>query len=304
VHNFTLLHDDVMDRDRVRRHRATAWTVFGVADAILAGDALLALATQCLAEVSPACCASAVRALSRCTTELCHGQSLDVSFEQRDRIEMDECLTMAAAKTGALLDCAYSHGALAGGANARQVQLLGDFGRRLGLALQLVDDLLGIWGDQLVTGKPVYSDLMSRKKSLVVTAAMNSGTAPGQMLAELYQRPQPFDPDELPRIADLIETTGAREWADRRAAHEITVAAESLVAANCEPEGAAPGPDPARGAAAPDGGGRGAWRRDRSGSSRCRAVAVACPRPCGRLAVGRGSARDPVAFPALVLRRR
>jgi geranylgeranyl diphosphate synthase type I len=239
VHNFSLLHDDVMDHDRVRRHRATAWTVFGVADAILAGDALLALAAQCLAEAGQASCASGVRMLSRCVAELCHGQSLDISFEQRDRIEMDECLAMSAAKTGALLGCACSLGALAGGATATQVGLLGDFGRRLGLALQLVDDLLGIWGDQLVTGKQVYSDLMSRKKSLVVTAAMNSGTEPGQMLAELYQRPEPFEPGELPHLARLIEKAGAREWAQGQAAREITAAAESLAAANCEPEGTA-----------------------------------------------------------------
>jgi geranylgeranyl diphosphate synthase type I len=239
VHNFSLLHDDVMDHDQLRRHRATAWTVFGVADAILAGDALLALAAQFLAESASASSGGGVQMLSRCVAELCHGQSLDVSFEQRDRIEMDECLAMAAAKTGALLGCACSLGALAGGATATQVRLLGDFGRRLGLALQLVDDLLGIWGDQLVTGKQVYSDLMSRKKSLVVTAAMNSGTEPGQMLAELYQRPQPFEPGELPHIARLIENAGGREWADRQTAREITAAAESLAAANCEPEGAA-----------------------------------------------------------------
>jgi geranylgeranyl diphosphate synthase type I len=238
VHNFSLLHDDVMDHDRVRRHRATAWTVFGVADAILAGDALLALAAQCLAETGAASGAGGGRILGRCVAELCHGQSLDISFEQRDRIELDDCLAMSAAKTGALLGCACSLGALAGGATATQIGLLGDFGRRLGLALQLVDDLLGIWGDQLVTGKPVYSDLVSRKKSLVVTAAMNSGTESAEMLAEFYQRPQPFEPGELPLIARLIEKAGAREWADRQVSREITAAAESLGAANCEPEGA------------------------------------------------------------------
>jgi geranylgeranyl diphosphate synthase type I len=239
VHNFSLLHDDVMDHDPVRRHRATAWAVFGVADAILAGDALLALAAECLAQAGPAVSVGGVQLLSRCVAELCHGQSLDISFERRDRIELDECLAMSAAKTGSLLGCACALGALAGGATAGQVTVLAEFGRRLGLALQLVDDLLGIWGDQRVTGKPVHSDLLSRKKSLVVTAALNSETGPGQELAELYQRPEPFEPGELPHIAGLIERAGAREWSGQRAAREITAAAESLAAADCEPEAAA-----------------------------------------------------------------
>ena len=124
-------------------------------------------------------------------------------------------------------------------ATASQVQLLGDFGRHLGLALQIVDDTLGIWGDPLATGKAIYADLMSRKKSLVVTAAMSSGTEPGQSLAELYLRPQPFEPGELPLIVRLIERAGAREWADQQTASEITAAAGCLTAADCEPEGAA-----------------------------------------------------------------
>src|ERR1700689_3207713 len=119
---------------------------------------------------------------------------------------------MASANTAALFGCACSLGALAGGAAAGQAQLLDDFGRHLGLAFQLVDDLLGIWGDPGSTGKPAHSDLISRKKSLPVTAALNSGTAPAQEIAEFYRRPQPFEPDELPHIAELIERAGGREW--------------------------------------------------------------------------------------------
>jgi geranylgeranyl diphosphate synthase, type I len=239
VHNFSLLHDDVMDRDQMRRHRPAAWTVFGIADSILAGDALLALAFQCLARGGLASRAGGVQLLSRCVAELCHGQSLDVSFEQRDDIEMGECWAMVAAKTGALFGCACSLGALAGGAAARRVQLLGDFGSHLGLAFQLADDLLGIWGDPRVTGKPVYADLISRKKSLPVAAALTSGTAAGRELAALYQRPQPFQPGELAHAADLIDRAGAREWAHRTAAAEITVASQRLAAAGCQLEAAA-----------------------------------------------------------------
>jgi geranylgeranyl diphosphate synthase, type I len=233
VHNFSLLQDDVMDRDLMRRHRPAAWTVFGADDAVLAGDALLALAFQCLAQAGAALGGDGVRRLSRGVAELCHGQSLDLSFEPRGHIEMGECWAMAAAKTAALFGCACSLGALAGGAAAGQAQLLDDFGSHLGLAFQLVDDLLGIWGDPGSTGKPAHSDLTSRKKSLPVTAALNSGTAPGKEIGEFYRRPQPFEPDELPHIADLIEQAGGREWAHRTAAEELTRAVESLTKAAC-----------------------------------------------------------------------
>jgi geranylgeranyl diphosphate synthase type I len=233
VHNFSLLQDDVMDRDLMRRHRPAAWTVFGAADAVLAGDALLALAFQCLAQGGMVLSGGGVQRLSRCVAELCHGQSLDISFEKRGHIEIGECRSMAAAKTAALFGCACSLGALAGGATAGQAQLLDDFGSHIGLAFQLVDDLLGIWGDPDKTGKPAHSDLISRKKSLPVTAALNSGTAPGREVAEFYRRQQQFEPAELPQIADLIERAGGREWARRAAAEEFTSAVNSLTAAAC-----------------------------------------------------------------------
>ncbi len=235
VHNFSLLHDDVMDRDLMRRHQPAAWTVFGAADAILAGSALLSLAFQCLAQGSGELGGEGVRRLHQSVAELCHGQSLDLSFEQRGQVEIAESWAMSAAKTGALLSCACSLGALAGGATAGQVRLLGGFGDHLGLAFQFVDDLLGIWGDPAVTGKPAHSDLMSRKKSLPAVAALNSETAPGQEVARFYRRPEPFQPGELAAIAELIEQAGAREWARSAAAHEHSLAVESLAAANCQP---------------------------------------------------------------------
>jgi geranylgeranyl diphosphate synthase type I len=235
VHNFSLLHDDVLDRDLLRRHRPTAWTVFGAADAILAGNAMLSLAFQCIAQNSGPLGGEGVRRLHQSVAELCHGQSLDLSFEQRGQVEMGESWAMSAAKTGALFSCACSLGAMAGGASADQVRLLNGFGDHLGLAFQLVDDLLGIWGDPAVTGKPAHSDLMSRKKSLPAVAALNSETAPGQDVARFYQRPEPFQPGELPVIAELIERAGAREWARGAAASERRSAVESLAAANCGP---------------------------------------------------------------------
>ncbi|MFI6095718.1 family 2 encapsulin nanocompartment cargo protein polyprenyl transferase [Lentzea sp. NPDC051213] len=231
VHNFSLLHDDVMDNDPVRRHRPTAWTVFGVADAVLAGDALQALASQMLAPNG----ALAVEVLNRCVIELCQGQSSDVEFEQRAEVGLEECCEMVAGKTGSLLGCACMLGAIVAGADSERTRLFGSFGRHIGLAFQLIDDLLGIWGDPAVTGKPVHSDLANRKKSLPVVAALATKSAAARELAELYRQPGRLDEAQLERAAALVDQTGAREWARTRADQEIDLAMADLGAAGCDP---------------------------------------------------------------------
>ncbi|MFC7470757.1 polyprenyl synthetase family protein [Actinomadura keratinilytica] len=205
THNFTLLHDDVIDRDRTRRHRPTAWTVFGDADAILAGDALQSLAQQWLAEDPHPRAGAAVARLARCVIELCAGQHTDCALEDRapTEVSLDECLTMAESKTGALLGCACALGALHADAEPDQVNALDAFGREAGLAFQLIDDIIGIWGDPSRTGKPAGADLTARKKSLPVVAALTSGTAAGAELAERYAGPP--EPDELARTIALVE---------------------------------------------------------------------------------------------------
>ena len=172
VHNFSLLHDDIMDGDTERRHRPTAWTVFGTPAAILAGDALLALAQDILLEDGGPQGRWAARCLLAAVQRLISGQSADMEFEQRHAVSMDECLTMAGDKTAALMACACSIGAIFTGAPPSLAMSLADFGSHTGLAFQLVDDLLGIWGAPEVTGKPVWSDLRTRKKTLPVVAAM------------------------------------------------------------------------------------------------------------------------------------
>ncbi|NMH98705.1 family 2 encapsulin nanocompartment cargo protein polyprenyl transferase [Pseudonocardia acidicola] len=223
VHNFSLLHDDIMDGDPTRRHRPTAWRVFGVADAMLAGDAMLALAGKVLAGVP-----AAAERLAECVIELCDGQSADVAFEHRVDVGIDECTAMAGSKTGALLGCACALGGLSAGAEPGAVADFDDFGRQVGLAFQLVDDLLGIWGDPAATGKPVYSDLASRKKSLPVVAALTSGNAAGHELARRYTGDTLAGGDDLPRLAALIDAAGARDWARERADHHLRIATRSL----------------------------------------------------------------------------
>lgn len=172
VHNFSLLHDDLMDGDEQRRHRDTVWKVHGPAQAILVGDALFALANEVLLELGTVEAGRATRRLTKASRSLIDGQAQDISYEHRDRVSVEECLEMEGNKTGALLACASSIGAVLGGADERTADTLEKYGYHLGLAFQAVDDLLGIWGDPDATGKQTWSDLRQRKKSLPVVAAL------------------------------------------------------------------------------------------------------------------------------------
>ncbi|MFJ1704584.1 family 2 encapsulin nanocompartment cargo protein polyprenyl transferase [Kitasatospora sp. NPDC088346] len=238
VHNFTLLHDDVIDRDQTRRHRPTAWRVFGTTEAILAGDAMHSLALRILAEDGHPAAPGAVRRLADCVVELCAGQQADCAFEQRSDVSLAECLTMAEAKTGALLGCACALGALYAGAEPSAVEAMDAFGREIGLAFQLIDDLIGIWGDPAVTGKPVGADLAARKKSLPVVFALGSGTAAGADLAELYALDRPLSARELERAAQAVERAGGRSWAQGESCERMAAAIAHLAAAVSAPSAA------------------------------------------------------------------
>lgn len=238
VHNFTLLHDDVMDQDATRRHRPTAWSVFGAAEAILAGDALHALALRLLAEDRHPAAPEAAARLAACVIELCEGQQQDCAFETRRRVDLPECLAMARAKTGALLGAACALGALYSGAAFEAVEAMNGFGRAVGLAFQIADDLIGIWGDPAVTGKPVGADLAARKKSLPVVAALASATPAAADLAALYSAPEPLTPQQIRAAADAVERAGGRTWAHLAAADQMSAAIDHLACATPDLDGA------------------------------------------------------------------
>jgi geranylgeranyl diphosphate synthase type I len=232
VHDFSLLHDDVMDSDLTRRHRATAWSVFGAGRAILAGDALLALAMDLLNR-DPGPGDGGV--LSEALLELCRGQAADLAFEERGDVTMEECLAMAERKTGALLGAACQLGALAGGADPLAAELYRSFGRQMGVAFQLIDDVLGIWGDPRMTGKPAGNDLAARKKSRPVVAALTSGSRAGGQLAQLYQSDDALDEAAVACAAELAERAGARAWALAEASRRSRAARAALAQARPKP---------------------------------------------------------------------
>jgi geranylgeranyl diphosphate synthase type I len=229
VHNFSLVHDDLIDGDTERRHRATVWAVWGAASAVLSGDAMLTLAQEVLLEV-PA--PEAALLLARTVRELVGGQVADVAFADRHDVGVAECLAMAHGKTGTLLGASTEVGAVLAGAPAGARAALRTFGAELGLAFQLVDDLLGIWGDPAVTGKPVLADLRERKKSLPVTWAVVHGGAAGRDLAVWLARPDPgtTGDDELTlrRGAALVEAGGGRAWAGAEARRRLAAAEAAL----------------------------------------------------------------------------
>ncbi|QBJ93191.1 polyprenyl synthetase family protein [Streptomyces seoulensis] len=234
VHNFSLLHDDLMDGDEQRRHRDTVWKVHGPAQAILVGDALFALGNEVLLELGTVEAGRATRRLTTATRALIDGQAQDISYEHRDRVSVEECLEMEGNKTGALLACASSIGAVLGGADDRTADALERYGYHLGLAFQAVDDLLGIWGDPESTGKQTWSDLRQRKKSLPVVAALAAGGPASERLGEILAADAKssdfaaFSEEEFAARAALIEAAGGREWTADEARRQHAVAIEAL----------------------------------------------------------------------------
>jgi geranylgeranyl diphosphate synthase type I len=225
VHQYSLLHDDIIDRDESRRHRPAAWTVFGSARAILAGDSLAALGIDVILTTGhlPGRAAAAAL-LAGATRRMVAGQAADIAFEAAPAVSLDDCLAMVADKTGALVECAASIGALAAAAPAPVVAELADYGRHLGLAFQLVDDLIGLWGEPERSGKPVGSDIASRKKSLPVVAALTAGGAAADRLADIYARPGALDAATIGAALNAVDEAGGRRWALTEADRETAAA--------------------------------------------------------------------------------
>ncbi|WP_406012154.1 polyprenyl synthetase family protein [Streptomyces sp. NBC_00984] len=233
IHVFTLLHDDIMDGDETRRQRATVWKAYGTGPAILAGDALFALAVQTLADSPGSHSATAVRHLAGTLADLVRGQADDLLFESRpwsgpEAVQPHEYRWMAEHKTGALLGCAAGLGAVFAGAPTPTVDALARAGRHLGVAFQAVDDLLGIWGDPEVTGKPVHSDLRRLKKTYPVLSALATDHPAARRLATLLGTGNPLDGADARRAAELVEEAGGRSATLAEAHRQLDGARRSL----------------------------------------------------------------------------
>jgi len=211
IHNFSLIHDDIIDGDKERRHRPSAWTAFSIEDALIAGDALHTLAFQVLLEENTPERVQAARRLVDATTTMISGQAADMTFDDLPTVSFEECLKMEAAKTGALLGYSSSVGAILSGADKNTCNALEVFGYELGLAYQAVDDVLGIWGDPKITGKPAGNDLREKKKSMPVSIVLSANNSDSEKLLEIFSTKEDLDEEEIVRASALIENAGGRE---------------------------------------------------------------------------------------------
>jgi geranylgeranyl diphosphate synthase, type I len=218
LHNFSLIHDDIEDASPTRRHRPTAWAVFGMPRACNAGDGMFSLAHaafQRLPEqgVPPETVLNALRLFDEMCVRLTEGQYLDMSFEGRLDVSVEDYFGMIAGKTGALLAASPEIGAVIGGASSEVGDACRRFGAALGRAFQLRDDVLGIWGDEAVTGKSAASDILSKKQSLPVLYGL-AHPAVGAELRRLYAGPE-FAATDVAHILTLLDAAGARAYAQQ-----------------------------------------------------------------------------------------
>ncbi len=237
LHNFTLIHDDIQDSSPLRHGRPTVWRVWGVAQAINSGDSMFALAHLALGRLAerglPAY--SLVRAWRRFDEACLHltqGQYYDMAFEQRPQVSVDDYLGMIDGKTAALLALCTELGALIAGRDDDVVQHYRLFGRELGLAFQVKDDILGIWGREEHIGKSAATDIATHKKTLPVLY----GLSRSEELQELYAG-EDGSPAFVERVVRLLDDAGARDFAEEKATHHTHSALAHLEAAG--PQGAA-----------------------------------------------------------------
>jgi geranylgeranyl diphosphate synthase type I len=216
AHNFSLIHDDIEDGSPTRRHRTTVWKLWGLPQAINVGDGMYTVAYLKLSQlpergVPTGRAMSALRLMSETCLTLTEGQYLDMSFEDAPTVELEEYLWMIRCKSAALIACATQMGALLGGAEPQVTTAYRQFGDYLGMAFQVIDDILGIWGSEDETGKSTSSDILARKKTLPIAYALSDPA-----LQALYAQPS-IDTQDVPRVIELLERSGARAYAERMA---------------------------------------------------------------------------------------
>lgn len=242
LHNFSLVHDDIEDHSPTRRGRPAVWVLWGVPQAVNVGDALFALAHRTLGrlaehDVPAGRVLAATRAFDDTCVALTEGQYLDMSFEARLDVTVDEYLAMIEGKTAALTGLSTRLGALLAGAAAEIVRSFHRFGQRLGIAFQIEDDILGVWGDEALTGKSAASDILEKKKTLPVVYALQS--AVGERLRTLYRRPE-LTAGDISAVLALLEEVNAGGYARRMAEETHQQALMALANTRLDEEALAP----------------------------------------------------------------
>jgi geranylgeranyl diphosphate synthase type I len=227
LHNFSLIHDDIEDNSPMRRHRKTVWTLWGLAQGINCGDGLFAIAILALGRLyERGVPAERVIDVQRIFTQTClsltEGQFLDMGFEDQLDVTLDLYLSMIRRKTASLISCSARLGALLGGAFSQVVEAYAGFGENLGLAFQVIDDILGIWGQEARTGKSACTDILARKKTLPIVYALEDPD-----LRAIYAQ-EVLTEEDVERVLAILERRQAREFAKQYARQYSTQALDLL----------------------------------------------------------------------------
>lgn len=209
-HNFSLVHDDIMDEAPLRRGQATVHEKWDVNTGILSGDAMLVKAYQCLEGYPAELFKALTQLFSQTAQEVCEGQQYDMDFPLQEKVTQQEYLHMIRFKTAVLLGCSLQMGAIVGGLSRAASQPFYNFGIQLGLAFQLQDDFLDAFGDPSTFGKQVGGDIIENKKTLLYLLALEKGDASQQAELSSLFKTQPQDPsDKIARVKALFQATAA-----------------------------------------------------------------------------------------------
>ncbi len=229
IHNFSLIHDDIQDGDTERRHRPTVWSIWGQPRALMAGNSMRALAHLSLDLMpSPGVSGRASELLTRRYLQMIEGQYLDLTFEGRLDVSVDDYIHMVSCKTGALIQCPMELGALVAGTGQASIDAFGRCGLLLGIAFQIKDDVLGIWGDTAATGKAAGNDIWRRKKSLpIVYAFQQASPGSAEALRRIYQARE-VGPSEVEEVMGVLEEVGAEDYCLAQARERAALSLQSV----------------------------------------------------------------------------
>ncbi|HTU83072.1 MAG TPA: polyprenyl synthetase family protein [Candidatus Acidoferrales bacterium] len=227
-HNYSLVHDDIEDRDELRHGRPTLWSAYGVSQAINAGDVMCALSFLSLEHAAEHLDAARVlqmiAVLHEAHAVMCEGQSLDLSFETAPSVDLPAYLRMIACKTAQLFDASCRLGAHAAGCDLETIDAYGVVGRAFGMAFQIRDDVSGIWGSVDQTGKLTGNDVARRKWTFPVVWAIGQARgATRDAVAQAYALGRPLEAAEVERVIGALDRLGAREAARAAAAEQLAV---------------------------------------------------------------------------------
>ena len=234
-HNYTLLHDDLMDRADRRRGRPTVHKVWNDNTAILSGDAMLVLAYQFMAQVPAEHLKEIMNLFSLTALEICEGQQMDMDFEQRMDVSEEEYLEMIRLKTSVLLASSLKIGALLGGASSEDANALYNFGINMGMAFQLKDDFLDVYGDTSTFGKNIGGDILCNKKTYLLIKALEKSDAEQNNVLNHWLEAKEFDPaNKIAAITAVYNQIGIKEYSEAKMAEYNAKALESLQAVRVE----------------------------------------------------------------------